>query len=92
LAVSNPEAAKWWGTQVVLVGPLGGNVHFAWLEQGGAFANAGANPGVDCGRMFLEGALESNKDIMFRAESGYLAVPLSMEKELVSELKGAFII
>jgi hypothetical protein len=97
LAVSNPEAAKRWGTQVVSVWPLGENVHFAWLEQGSAFSNADANPkiivdGVDCGRMSLEDALESNKEIMFRAESGYLAVPLFMEKELVSKLKGAFII
>jgi hypothetical protein len=97
MAVSNPEAAKRWGTQVVSVWPLGENVHFAWLEQGSAFSNAGANPkiivdGVDCGRMSLEDALESNKEIMFRAESGYLAVPLSMEKELVAKLKGAFII
>jgi hypothetical protein len=97
LAVSNPDAAKQWGAQVVSVWPLGENVHFAWPEQGSVFSNAGAIPkiivdGVDCGRMSLEDALESNKEILFRAESGYLAVPLFMEKELVSKLKGAFII
>ena len=97
LAVSNPDAAKRWGTQVVSVWPLGDNVHFAWLEEGHAFSDAGADPkilvdGVDCGRMSLEDALESNKEIMFRAGSGYLAVPLSMEKKLISKLKGAFII
>jgi hypothetical protein len=106
LAVSNPETAKQWGSQVVSVWPLGENVHFAWPEEGTAFSQVQVLDdkddttttrkiivdGVDCGRMSLEDALESNKEILFRAESGYLAVPLSMEKELVSKLKGAFII
>jgi hypothetical protein len=94
LAVSHVETAKQqWGTnRVVSVWPLGNNVHFAWPEEGSQFgAPSVIVDGVDCGRMSLEDALEGDKEILFRSDS-YLAVPLSMEKELLSKLQAAFLI
>lgn len=95
IAVANPVAAQRMGSTVCSVWPLGANVHFAWLEQGSAFRGAWDTKmivdGVDCGRMSLEDALESNKEILFRSER-YLAVPLSMEQDFVRKLKDSFII
>jgi hypothetical protein len=93
LAVSHVETAKQqWGNRVVSVWPLGDNVHFAWPEEGSQFGTPSVIvDGVDCGRMSLEDALEGDKEILFRSDS-YLAVPLSMEKELLSKLQAAFLI
>ncbi|GAX19252.1 hypothetical protein FisN_4Lh162 [Fistulifera solaris] len=95
IAVANSLAAQRMGTTVCSIWPLGPNVHFAWLEHGTSFRGTWDTKmivdGVDCGRMSLEDALESNKEIVFRSER-YLAVPLSMEQELVQKLKNSFII
>jgi len=104
LATTNPEAAKVWGGEAVSIWPLGENVHFAWLEEGEEFWSTQQQSsldvkslkvivdGIDCGRMSLEDALESNnKEIMFRADR-FLAVPMGLEKELVQGLRDAFII
>ncbi|GAX22726.1 hypothetical protein FisN_4Hh162 [Fistulifera solaris] len=95
IAVANAVAAQRMGATVCSIWPLGPNVHFAWLEHGTSFRGTWDTEmivdGVDCGRMSLEDALESNKEILFRSER-YLAVPLSMEQELVQKLKNSFII
>ncbi len=95
IAVANSVAAQRMGTTVCSIWPLGSNVHFAWLENGTSFRGTWNTKmiidGVDCGRMSLEDALESNKEILFRSER-YLAVPLSMEQELIQKLKNSFII
>ena len=95
IAVANPVAAQRMGGTVCSIWPLGQFVHYAWLENGTSFRGTWDTKmivdGVDCGRMSLEDALEGNKEILFRSER-YLAVPVSMEKELVRKLKGLFII
>jgi len=104
LATTDPEAAKSWGGEAVSIWPLGENVHFAWLEEGEEFWSKQQQrsldvkslkvivDGIDCGRMSLEDALESNnKEIMFRADR-FLAVPTGLEKQLVQGLRDAFII
>lgn len=77
------------------VWPLGGDVHFAWSEDGDLLQNSAGKvivDGVDCGRMSLEDALEGcDREIMFRADR-YLAVPVSLEADLVNGLRSAFII
>lgn len=81
---------------LVSVWPVGENVHFAWMEKGVSFESIQEDDnaivdGVDCGRMALEEALEGGKQVMFQSEQ-YLAVPRSLEKELVTKLRGAFLI
>ena len=79
------------------------NVHFAWLEEEGGFwpPNKSSSTvkrssviidGIDCGRLSLEDALErEDSEIMFSANR-YLAIPISMDKQLISRLKQSFII
>lgn len=85
--VKDGEAASIW--------PLGDDVHFAWSEDGDLLQNSAGKvivDGVDCGRMALEDALEGkDREIMFRADR-YLAVPVSLQDELLTGLRGAFII
>jgi len=85
--VVDGEAASIW--------PLGNDVHFAWSEDGGSLQNSAGKvivDGVDCGRMSLEDALEAkDREIMFRADQ-YLAVPASMQEDLLTGLRSAFII
>eukprot|EP00957_Ditylum_brightwellii_P209039 15359982-Ditylum_brightwellii.AAC.1 len=103
LAVTNIDAAKEWGGYAASIWPLGENVHFAWLEEGGEFWSDKTRDrdvnnmkvivdGVDCGRFSLEDALEGDGvEILFRAEK-FLMVPVSMEEELLRGLKSSFII
>ena len=94
LGFANPktEAAQ----SLISVWPLGNNVHFAWMQEGTAFESISSEDkvivdGIDCGRMSLEDALEGGKHILFRSDR-YLAVPISMETELIERLKSAFLI
>ena len=102
LSVTSIKAAKEWGGDAVSIWPLGDDVHFAWLEEGNEFwseksvqdvnAVTVIVDGVDCGRMSLEDALESdNKEILFRADQ-FLAVPVSLEQKPIDGLRSAFII
>ena len=75
--------------------------HFAWLENGGAFwPNDSVNnepksvlvDGVDCGRQALEDALKGDGwEVMFNSEC-FLTVPASMDRKLITKLKGAYLI
>jgi hypothetical protein len=81
------------------------SVHFAWKEQGGLFwpssDTAGTQQelssviivdGVDCGKQSLDDVLQQdNSEVMFRANR-FLAVPSSMDDQLIAKLKGAFLI
>ena len=79
----------------------GDGVHFAWLEEGGVFwpsKDSTTNlqsvlvDGIDCGRQALEDALQGDGwEIMFNSES-YLSVPASMDRELITKLKQAYLI
>ncbi|KAL3939151.1 MAG: hypothetical protein SGBAC_006077 [Bacillariaceae sp.] len=82
---------------IVSIWPLGEEVHFTWMEQEGtSLASIGVDDkiivdGIDCGRMSLEDALEEGKQVLLRSET-YLAVPRSLEKELIAKLQSAFLI
>jgi hypothetical protein len=100
LATTSVEAAKQWGGYAASIWPLDDNVHFSWMEKGGNFWPTATKAslssiivdGVDCGRLSLEDALErENSEIMFKADR-YLAIPVSMEKQLISRLRNSFII
>jgi hypothetical protein len=81
------------------------SVHFAWKERGGLFwpssDTAGTQQelysaiivdGVDCGKQSLDDVLQQdNSEVMFRANR-FLAVPSSMDDQLIAKLKGAFLI
>ena len=85
-SVVNGVAASIW--------PLGENVHFAWIEDGGSLSRGKKIivDGIDCGRMSLEDALEGrDREVLFRADR-FLAVPVALETELLDGLRNAFII
>uniref|UniRef100_A0A6T6HPI0 Uncharacterized protein n=1 Tax=Craspedostauros australis TaxID=1486917 RepID=A0A6T6HPI0_9STRA len=99
LTWTDPEQARSWRNEVVSVWPLTNDAHFAWVEGGGTFSGSmdmsNRNiivDGIDCGREALEDALEAEKSQILVQADRYLAVPLSMEKELIAKLQGSFLI
>lgn len=106
LATTYASDAAQWG-EAASIWPLGNNVHFAWYEDRGNFwpkhampaAKAGGGEvgrvivdGIDCGHVNLVDALEGEGcEVLFRADK-FLAVPITMEKELRDGLRQSFII
>lgn len=92
------EAASW--GPVASIWPLGEDAHFAWFADGGAFypRRPGAGDDVvvegrDCGRLSLEDILGENcNEVLFRADQGFLAIPLGLERELRKKLKSSYLI
>mmetsp|Transcript_16533 Transcript_16533/g.47594 ORF Transcript_16533/g.47594 Transcript_16533/m.47594 type:complete len:334 (-) Transcript_16533:375-1376(-) len=108
LGVTCPKAAAEWGGVAASVWPLGGEayddgVHFAWFESGGEFwprpaAGAVASDnvivdGIDCGRLSLDDALAGDRwEVLFRADRGFLAVPVAFEAELREGFRSSFLV
>ncbi|CAJ1954668.1 unnamed protein product [Cylindrotheca closterium] len=96
LAFANPKDVATDEDHIVSIWPLGEQVHFTWMEDKTSLASIGVDDkiivdGIDCGRMSLEDALEEGKQVLLRSET-YLAVPRSLEKELIAKLQNAFLI
>ena len=101
LGTTSRKEAATWGT-AASIWPLGQKeIGYAWLEEGGLFwpidernngtkrrkiveANIRNNYGVD--NRGLANALQVENEIMFRADSGFLAVPAELDDELRSRL------
>lgn len=100
LATTCPKAAAEWGV-AASIWPIGEEgVHFAWFEDGGLFwpRNDGASQdivvdGRDCGVTSLDDALVGdNWEVLFRADQGFVALPVEFEGKLREGLKGSFVI
>jgi len=100
LATTCPKAASEWGV-AVSIWPIGEEeVHFAWFADGGLFwpRNDGASQevivdGRDCGEIALDDVLVGdNWEVLFRADQGFIAVPLGFEGRLREGLRESFAI
>jgi hypothetical protein len=108
LATTSAEDAAAWGTTAASIWPMAAgadeNVHYAWFQDGGLFYPRNDAQtldrkqiivdGRDCGRDSLDDALtkDSCEVIVSATRGGYLAVPVSMEKELRDRLRNSFLV
>ena len=100
LATTCPKAAGEWGC-AASIWPIGEEgVHLAWFADGGLFwpRNDGASKdivviGRDCGVISLDDTLiGDNWEVLFRADQGFIAVPVEFETELRKGLQQSFVI
>lgn len=100
LATTCPKAASEWGI-AVSIWPIGEEgVHFAWFGDGGLFWPRNDDAcqdvivdGRDCGEISLDDALVGdNWEVLFRADQGFIAVPIEFEAALRKGLRESFAI
>ena len=96
IATTNPKDASLWG-KAASIWPLGEKgVEFAWIEDGGLFwpGRMGRSVITSITKVAGEGkysgissALQvDSREIMFRADNGFIAVPVELDPELRSYL------
>lgn len=96
IATTNPKDASLWG-KAASIWPLGEKgVEFAWIEDGGLFwpGRTGRSVITSITKVAGEGkysgissALQvDSSEIMFRADNGFIAVPVELDPELRSYL------
>ena len=100
LTTASIEDASAWGKTVASIWPMG-PAHYAWFQDGGLFyprrgSSADRNSiivdGRDCGKDSLEDALLGDSWEIMVATKSFLAVPVSMEKDLRDELQKSFLV
>lgn len=101
LATTSVGDATLWGN-AASIWPMGQAAHYAWFHDGGSFYPRNTNvdvdrnsiivDGRDCGKDSLEDALRSDSCEILVATTSFLAVPVSMEKELREGLKKSFLV
>ena len=100
IATTNPKDASLWG-KAASIWPLGEKgVEFAWIEDGGLFwpGRMGRSVITSITKVAGEGkysgkssALQvDSREIMFRADNGFIAVPVELDPELRSYLTKKF--
>jgi hypothetical protein len=103
LATTSIRDASAWGDDVVSIWPCAG-AHYAWYQDFGLFYPRAMDSkqsidrmslivdGRDCGKDSLDDALCAPSCEILVATPSFLAVPISMEKELRQELQRSFLV